>query len=163
MYVCEDILDGLSKTWTQGHRCELILKQCICLHDKVNTTHPIITRLYGYISLVMCITRVNFGRIRWYTFFHITDVFCKVNQSIGHIVWIVCPIEVNQKWSTWIGYWVNYITLTFDLTHDSNLDYFKAAFFLIAPFQELSVWLMWNEKEANQLDTAWANYATFSF
>ena len=65
---------------------------------------------------------------------------------------MVGPIDVKRKGSSLVGYWVKYVTLTFDLTHDFDLGYFKVNF-EIAPFQELLVWLMWNEKEVSQYDT----------
>ena len=43
---------------------------------------------------------------------------------------MVGPIDVKQKWSASIGYWVQYVTLAFDLTHDLDLDHgcFKIKF-----------------------------------
>ena len=38
---------------------------------------------------------------------------------------MVGPIDVKQKGSALIGYWVQYMTLTFDLTHDPDLGCFK--------------------------------------
>ena len=51
---------------------------------------------------------------------------------------MVGPIDVKQKESASVRYWVNYVTLTFDLTHDLDLGLFKAKFKL-AVFQELLV------------------------
>ena len=31
---------------------------------------------------------------------------------------MIGPIDVKQKVNASVGYWVNYVTLTFDLTHD---------------------------------------------
>ena len=56
----------------------------------------------------------NFLRKFWMCFF-------KVKQSIGHISGMVGPIDVKRKGGTSVGYWVNYVTLTFDLTHDLDL------------------------------------------
>ena len=41
---------------------------------------------------------------------------------------MVGPIDVKQKGSTLVGYWVQYVTLTFDLTHDIDLGCFKVKF-----------------------------------
>ena len=34
---------------------------------------------------------------------------------------MVGPIDVKRKGGASVGYWVNYVTLTFDLTHDLDL------------------------------------------
>ena len=41
---------------------------------------------------------------------------------------MVGPIDVKQKGSALVGYWVQYVTLTFDLTHDLDLGCFKIKF-----------------------------------
>ena len=41
---------------------------------------------------------------------------------------MVGPIDVKQKGSALVGYWVQYVTLTFDLTHDIDLGHFKVKF-----------------------------------
>ena len=41
---------------------------------------------------------------------------------------MVGPIDVKQKGSALVGYWVQYVTLTFDLTHDLDLGCFKVKF-----------------------------------
>ena len=38
------------------------------------------------------------------------------------------PIDVKRKGSASVGCWVQYVTLTFDLTHDLDLGYFKVKF-----------------------------------
>ena len=35
---------------------------------------------------------------------------------------------MKRKWSASVGYWVNYLTLPFDLTHELVLEYFKVKF-----------------------------------
>ena len=47
--------------------------------------------------------------------------FFKVKHSIGHISGMVGPIDVKRKGGALVGYWVNYVTFTFDLTHDLDL------------------------------------------
>ena len=54
--------------------------------------------------------------------------FFKVKHYFGHISGIVGPIDVKWKGSALVGYWVQYATLTFDLTHDLDLGCFKAKF-----------------------------------
>ena len=44
--------------------------------------------------------------------------------------------------------------IDFDLTHDLDHGYFRVKFRIMLS-QELLVWLMWNEKEANHLYTGW--------
>ena len=51
--------------------------------------------------------------------------FFKVKHYFGHISGMVGPIDVKRKWSALVGYWVQYVTLTFDLTHDLDLGCFK--------------------------------------
>ena len=38
------------------------------------------------------------------------------------------PINVKRKGSALVGYWVLYVTLTFDVTHDLDLGCFKVKF-----------------------------------
>ena len=41
---------------------------------------------------------------------------------------MVGPIDVKQKGSALVGYWVQYVTLTFDSTNDLDLGCFKVKF-----------------------------------
>ena len=41
---------------------------------------------------------------------------------------MVCPIHVKREGGASVGYWVKYVTLTFDLTHDLDLWFFKVKF-----------------------------------
>ena len=41
---------------------------------------------------------------------------------------MIGPIDMKQKGGASVGYWVNYVTLTFDLTHDLDLGFFKVKF-----------------------------------
>ena len=50
----------------------------------------------------------NFFKKFWMCFF-------KVKHSIGHILGMFGPIDVKRKGGASVGYWVNYVTLTFDL------------------------------------------------
>ena len=61
---------------------------------------------------------------------------------------MVGPIDMKQKGSALVGYWVQYVTLTFDLTHDLDFGCFKVKF-EIALSPELLTWLMLNEKEVS--------------
>ena len=47
--------------------------------------------------------------------------FFKVKQYFGHISRMVGPIDVKQKGCALIGYWVQYVTFTFDLNHNLDL------------------------------------------
>ena len=66
---------------------------------------------------------------------------------------MVGPIDVKRKGGASVGYWVNYVTLTFDLTHDLDLWFFKVK------FQSSCIWRIDNQidvkqkKKANPLDT----------
>ena len=54
--------------------------------------------------------------------------FFKVKIYFGHISGMVGPIDVKRKGSASVGYWVQYVTLTFDLTHDLDLGCFRVTF-----------------------------------
>ena len=54
--------------------------------------------------------------------------FFKVQHFFGHISGMVGLIDVKRKGSALVGYWVHYVTLTFDLTHDLDLGRFKVKF-----------------------------------
>ena len=41
---------------------------------------------------------------------------------------MVGPNDVKRKGGASVGYWVNYVTLTFDLTHDLDLWFLKVKF-----------------------------------
>ena len=51
-----------------------------------------------------------------------------VKHYFGHISRMVGAIDVKQKGCALVGYWVQYMTLTFDLTHDLDLGCFKVKF-----------------------------------
>ena len=62
-------------------------------------------------------------------------------------------IDLKQKrGASVVGYWVTYVTLTFDLFHDIDLGFFEIKFQNGCTLG-IVIWLMWNEKKANQLDT----------
>ena len=54
--------------------------------------------------------------------------FFKVKRHFGHISGMVGPIYVKRKESASVGYWVQYVALTFDLTHDLDLRCFTVKF-----------------------------------
>ena len=54
--------------------------------------------------------------------------FFKVKHYFGHISGMVGPINVKRKGSALVGYWMQYVTLTFDLSHDLDLGCFKVKF-----------------------------------
>ena len=54
--------------------------------------------------------------------------FFKVKHYFGHISGMVGLIDVKRKGSVLVGCWVQYVTLTFDLTHDFDLGCFKVKF-----------------------------------
>ena len=130
-------------TLTQGHGCDIDKHKFACLQDKERTTQTITTKLSRYISLLMA----NFLRKFWMCFF-------KVKHSIGHISGMVGLIDVKRIECTSVGYWVNYVTLTCNLTHDLDLWFFKVKFQNSCIWRN-GIWLMWNKKKANQLDTGW--------
>ena len=54
--------------------------------------------------------------------------FFKVKHYFGHISGMVGPIDLKRIGRALVGYWVQYVTLTFDLTHDLDLGCFKVTF-----------------------------------
>ena len=57
------------------------------------------------------------------------------------------PIDVKRKGGESVGYGVNYVTFTFDLTHAIDLWFFKVNFqnnCILGIF----IWLMWNKNKA---------------
>ena len=82
----------------------------------------------------MVITWLDFGEILLKTviltnfLWNFRMCFFKVKHYFGHISWMVGPIDVKWKGSALVGYWVQYMTLTFDLTHDLDLGCFKVKF-----------------------------------
>ena len=61
---------------------------------------------------------------------------------------MVGPIGVKQKGSALVRYWIQYVTLTIDLTYDLDFVCFKVQF-RNALSPELLVLLMWKEKEVS--------------
>ena len=64
---------------------------------------------------------------------------------------MVGPIDVKRKGGALVGYWVNYVTFTFDLTHDLELVVSRSKF-EIDLFEEWGggVWLTWIERDVSQ-------------
>ena len=54
--------------------------------------------------------------------------FVKVKHYFGHISGMIGPIDVKRKGSAFVGYWVHYVTLLFDITHDLDLGCFRVKF-----------------------------------
>ena len=90
------VLDDILVTLTQVHGCDIDKQKFACPQDKVRTTQPITTKFSSW----------NF--------------FSRSN-TIGHISGMVGPIDVKRKGCASVRYWVNYVNLTFDLTHDLDL------------------------------------------
>ena len=66
----------------------------------------------------------NFGKFS----LKILDVFFQGQHYFGHISEMVGRIDVKRKGGALVGHWVQYVTLTFDLTHDLDLGCFKVKF-----------------------------------
>ena len=69
--------------------------------------------------------KLYFGKFSWKK---IWMCFFKVKHYFGHISGMVGSIDVKQKGSASVGYRVQYVTLTFDRTHDLDLGCFKVKF-----------------------------------
>ena len=87
----------------------------------------------------------NFLRKFWMFFF-------KVEYSIAHISGMVGPIDVKWKGGASVGYWADYVTLTFDLTHDLDLVVSRSNF-EIALFEEW--WADWHGTKGMLVDHSW--------
>ena len=61
---------------------------------------------------------------------------------------MVGPIDVKRKGSASVGYWIQYVTLTFDLTHNLDLGCFKVKF----RNSSIYCWSDWFE-----MKTKWVN------
>ena len=94
-------------TLTQGHGCGIDYQKFACL---------------------LALEKFCWKLLFWQIFFKNSDVFFKVKHYFGHISGMVAPIDVKQKGSVLVGCWVQYVTLTFDLTHDLDLECFKVKF-----------------------------------
>ena len=133
-------------TLTQGHGCGTDWHKFACLHDKVRSTHPITTILNSYIALAMLITWLHLGGFTFCDFFQSSRYdFARSNTLLNiSLEWLFTFMWNRKKC---IG-WVNYVIVTFDLTHEFDLEFFKVKFwnssFKIAPCLELLVWLVWS-------------------
>ena len=142
-------------TLTQGHGCDIDKQKFACLQDKVRTTQPITTKLGSYTPLVMVITWLDFGGILLEILFlpnflrKFRMCFFKVKHSIGHISGMVGLIDVKRKGGALVGYWVNYVTLTFHLTYDLDLVVSRSKF-ETALFEKWGGWLTWNERDVSR-------------
>ena len=87
--------------------------------------------------------------------------FFKVKHYFGHISGMVGPIDMKRKGSASFGYWVQYVTLTFDLTCDLDLGCFKVK------FRNNSIWgivgLIDVKWKRGALIWYWANCMTLLF
>ena len=101
-------------------------------------------------TLNMLIAGLDFGEMMFESFFCLFfQLFSKFRILFdfiqGQILLftsqegMVGPIDLKRKGGASVGYWMNCVTLIFDLIHD--IDNFE-----IAVFQEVLVWLMWKEK-----------------
>ena len=74
---------------------------------------------------------------------------------------IIGPIDVKQKGSASVGYWVYYVTLTLDLTYDLNLGFCNIIFWnsCISGI----VGLINMKLKGSKLIRYWADYMTFPF
>ena len=87
--------------------------------------------------------------------------FFKVKHYFGHISGMVGPIDVKRKGSASVGYWTQYVTLTFDLTHDLGLGCFKVKF-RNSSFSEI-VGLIDVKWKRSELIWYWADCMTLPF
>ena len=100
----------------------------------MKTTHRIPTRHGSFIALVMVIAWLDFVEVLLETFilayflYKFLICFFKFKHYFGHISGMVGPIDVKRKGSALVEYWVQFVTLTFDLTHDLDLGCFKVKF-----------------------------------
>ena len=115
----------------------------------MRTTQPITTKLGGYILLVMLIKWLDFWNSVGNSFFLTNFLwkfemcFFKVKHSVGHISGMDGPIDVKHKGGASVGYWVNYVTLTFDFSNSN--------FKVLVSQKLLSDWCETKRKQVNQI------------
>ena len=140
-------------TLTQGHGID---KQKIaCLQNKVTTT-PITTIHGRYIHLVLLITWLDFGDFLLEIYL---AIFLKISDVIfqGQTLYWSYP---RNGWSDWCETkkrcisWIlcELYDLDHDLFHCLDVGFFKVKF-QNSCISDIVVWLIWNEKKANKLDT----------
>ena len=66
---------------------------------------------------------------------------------IGHISGMVSPIDVKRKRGASVGFWVNYVTPTYDRTHDWPLIFSRLNFKIAVSHELLSGWCVTNRKQ----------------
>ena len=100
----------------------------------------------------MVITRLDFEDVLletviWAIFLeNFRMCFFNVKQYLGHIPGMVGSNDVKRKGSALVGYWVQYVTLILDHTHDLDLGVSRSES-EIALSQEWGGLLTWNEKD----------------
>ena len=120
-----------------------------------STTQPITTELDSYIPLVIFYHLIRLWRNSVGNFFGANFLwkfricFFKVKHFIGHISGMVGPIDVKQKRGASVGYWVNQMTLTFDLTLDLDLWFLRSNFKIAVSQELLSDWCETKRKQIN--------------
>ena len=130
--------------WPKVTSVTLIKKSELCLHGTVRTNHPITTKLGSYIPLVVLITWLDFGGI-------LLELFgCVLTRSntIGFI------------WNGWFDWWetkMKCIGWILDEKGDFGLWsrpwLWPWSNFEIAVSRDMLFWLMWKQKDVNQLIT----------
>ena len=140
--------------WPKVTAVALIKKLFVC-RIKVRTTQPITIKFNKLYPAGHAYYLIWFWWNFVGTFFGFFGFFFKVKHSIGHISEMVGPIDVKRIGGASVGYWVNYVTSTFDhlttlmtLTFDFSRSNFKKKLYLRNCYL-IDV----KQKEANQLDT----------
>ena len=137
--------------WPFGHSCDIDKQKIVCLQDEARTTQAITTKLGSYIPLVMLITWLYLGGILLEILsllncpWKFLRCFFNVKHSIAHISGMIGLIDVKRKGGASVGYWVNYVTLTFDLTHDLDFRFFKINF-QNSCISGIVIWSMWTKE-----------------
>ena len=112
-------------------------------------------KLDSDIPLVIFITWLDFGEIMQELFvanflLKIRMILFKVKHSNGHSSSMVGAIDMKRKGGASVGYWVNYVTLSFDFTHNLDFRLFKVNF-QKSWIAEIVILLMWKKNQANQI------------
>ena len=108
-----------------------------------------------FITLVMLITWLDFAGIPletlffFFFFFLISDAFFSRSNTIEHISGMVGTIDVKRKGGASVGYWVNSVTLTFDLTHELDLWFWRSNFKIAVSQELLSDWCETKRKQTS--------------
>ena len=91
-------------------------------------TQCVVRTVRSILTCVLIVAYHSYCRNKIFFPLQILGFFFKIKHFIGHISGIVGPIDGKPNGIALVGYWVNYLTLEFDLIHDPDLGFFMVKF-----------------------------------